>query len=277
MTVPQGQAHQFTRVDKTLDISVSSESALPGVPKTPAAMQNRQRPPRNLSRKSQKMGKGHVATSSRLSQRRADVYPWRQYMCNVCGKEYAQRQGVVRHHREKHEASWCMYCREFKRGRPYLRLLREHLERQHPDVDPNAAVEVVKMNGRRATVTTPYPLQEPVSFPSLGHDIRVRTTSRLHPPIPPSPAVTKYPSTSLPAAAFPHVAYDPQFGFTEPMTRKCRRGNAHQFEVHNSYVRSGSPPFPFTEERSQVPRDTYTYASMKIRLALCLSDVDHFS
>jgi hypothetical protein len=166
----------------------------------------------------------------------------------------------VRHHREKHEVSWCMYCHEFKWGRPYLRLLREHLERQHPDVDSNAVLEAIKMNGHRAIVTTTYQPQESISLPTFRHDRRVRHASQLYLPISPPSAVTNHLSASR--SAFPLDAYDPQFEFTEPVIMKSKRGNSHQFEAHNSYARS-NPSFLFTEEHPQVLGDTNMYASVK--------------
>ena len=166
MSVPRNQGHEFTGVHKTLDTSVPS--ALPGFPGTPTVVQSQQKSLRNLPHQFQQMRKGRVATSSRSSQPQADVHdpPRRQHMCNICGKEYAQRQGLTRHHRAKHEASLCIHCHEFKSGRPYLRRLREHLERQHPEVDPNAAVEVVKRNGRRATYLARGPAP---SYPITAH------------------------------------------------------------------------------------------------------------
>lgn len=266
MSVPQDQGHEFTRVHKTLDTSVPS--ALPGIPGTPTVVQKQQKSLRNLPQQFQKMRKGRTATPSRSSRRQADVHdpPRRQHLCKICGKEYAQRQGLTRHHLAKHEASLCIYCREFKSGRPYLRLLREHLERQHPDVDPNAAVEVVKRNGRRATYLARGPA---VSPPTPEHDRRIRTEFLLHPPIPSPPAVNNRSSVSLPA--FPLAACEAQFEFTGPTIMKSKRGNDRQFEAH--HPRYARTPFVFTEEPepSQTAKDSGTYAPIKLRWAVSLS------
>jgi hypothetical protein len=79
-----------------------------------------------------------------------------QYSCNVCGKRYSQASGLGRHHRETHEISLCMYCRDFKwGGRPYR--LREHLEKRHPDVDVDAALDEATRTRRRTTIGTSHP------------------------------------------------------------------------------------------------------------------------
>lgn len=189
MSVPQNQSHEFTRVDKTPDNSVPS--AVPGIPRMPTIVQNQERALRNLSQQFQMMRKGRATTSSRSSQQQADVHDplRRHYLCNICGKGYSQRQGLTRHHRDKHEASLCIYCHEFKLGRPFLRQLQEHLERQHPDVDPNAAIEVVKRNSR-------YLARGPAVSPPTGppeHVRRICTEFQLHPPIPSPPASEQMP------------------------------------------------------------------------------------
>ena len=56
-----------------------------------------------------------------------------RYRCEICPKEYAQRQGVRRHQREKHEPNYCPHCPTFRWGRLYQ--FKEHLEKKHPEVD----------------------------------------------------------------------------------------------------------------------------------------------
>jgi hypothetical protein len=176
--------------------------------------------------------------SSLSSRRQASK---RRYSCNICGKEYAQPQGVTRHQREMHKARLCIYCREFRWGRLYL--FREHLARQHPDVDPDAAVKVVKKDSRRTTSDQP---RDPASTPTKEH---IRVEFHLHPPTPPLPAMSNLPPVSPPA--IPFVAYDPWFNFTvkEPTFTKRKRGNSHQIDnsLNSAWART---PFPFTEERS---------------------------
>jgi hypothetical protein len=247
MSVPRNQGYDFTRVHKTFDTSVPS--ALLRISETPTVVQNQQDSPHNLPQHFQ------------MRKARVHYPPRRQHLCNICGKEYAQRQGLTRHHRAKHEASLCIYCREFKSGRPYLRLLREHLERHHPDVDPNAAVEVVKRNGRRATYLARGLAASPLT---TEHDRRIRAEFQLHPPIPSPPAVNKRPSISLPASALP-LACGAKFESTEPTIMKSKHGNDRQLEAL------------FTEEPepSQMAKDSGAYAPTRIRWAVSLSIPQH--
>jgi hypothetical protein len=263
MSGPRDQTHQFTRVEKTPNIFVPSELAVRGILGTPTAMQNKQGLPHsNLPQQFQKTRKGRATTSPRSLRKQTVVQgpPRRRYLCNICGNDYAQPQGVTRHQREMHGASLCMYCHEFKWGRLYL--LRDHLEIQHPDVDPDAVVEVIKRNGCRATIPTVTAYQL-VSSPTREHDHRVRVESQPHPLIPPPSVVTELPSISLPA--FLPVSYDPHCEFTEPTILKSKRGNARQFEV---LISPTLILVPFTEKRYQIATDSATYAPIEIPLVL---------
>jgi hypothetical protein len=74
------------------------------------------------------------AFTSFINARQNAGRPVTLFSCSVCGAKYRQRQGLIRHHREKHETSLCLYC-DAKWGRPYQ--YRDHLEKHHPDVDPD--------------------------------------------------------------------------------------------------------------------------------------------
>jgi hypothetical protein len=76
-----------------------------------------------------------------------------RYLC-VCGRSYSQIQGLRRHQREKHEASLCLYCGVFEWSRRYR--LKEHLMKQHPDVDIAAALAEVTRTRRRETGGTSH-------------------------------------------------------------------------------------------------------------------------
>ena len=73
-----------------------------------------------------------------------------RYKCSICGLGYAQFQGLTRHFRETHKASLCMYCNDFKWGRPYR--LREHIKKRHPGVDPSVALEEATRTRRRTMI-----------------------------------------------------------------------------------------------------------------------------
>jgi hypothetical protein len=80
----------------------------------------------------------------------------RPYKCD-CGKRYKQPQGLNRHIREKHNPSYCMFCKK-DWGRSYL--YRGHLERCHPDVDLDAVLGKPKGSYRRAAIMARESQQE---------------------------------------------------------------------------------------------------------------------
>ena len=98
-----------------------------------------------------KTGKGPAASSLRSCQPDGELNaPNGRYRCSICGLGYAQLQGLTRHLRETHEASFCIYCNDFKWGRPYR--LREHIKKRHPGVDPSVALEEATKTRRRTMI-----------------------------------------------------------------------------------------------------------------------------
>jgi hypothetical protein len=245
--VPQVHTHQYTPVEKTPHDSDSTPSGLPQIPCTTTA-QYQQSTPRDGPQQSQGMEKAPSTTSSRSSRGRAPIHgaPRHRYFCEVCSREYAQPQGVTRHRREMHKANLCRHCGVFKWARPYL--FREHLERAHAHVDPDAELEEIKRNSRRATRTATNLLQERVLVPSLEYERRARAKSQLHPLIIPSHALTKFPPVS--PSAFQPVGYDTQSEFAETTIMKIKGKDVHQREALNSPC--ARTPFPFTEEHSKM-------------------------
>ena len=161
MYIPSMQSRRYTRTDPTTGFVVPSIA--PGRPRMPtvglceeqiASQDQYQEPQRTAD------GRRHGVMPSRslplrrpagIMIRRA---PMGRYSCNLCGKRYTQPQGIKRHQRETHEASLCMYCRDFKWGRPYL--LRGHLKKRHPDVNIDTALEEATRTRRRATGIESY-------------------------------------------------------------------------------------------------------------------------
>lgn|SRR6266850_1174445 len=248
MSVPQGQAHQFTRIDKMLNGSVPS--ALPRMSGTPAAVRNQQGTPHGLHQQFQHVGKGPAAMSSR-SSRQAGVHgsPTRRYSCDMCDKHYAQPQGLTRHRRETHKPSLCRHCGVFEWGRPYV--LKEHLGKWHPGVNPDAELEEIKHNSRS---TTTYLPQISSSTPELER--WGRAEFQLHPPTLLPSAMIGLPS--VPPPAFLPVAYRPQFEFAELTSMKNKGQIACQFAALNSSC--ARTPFPLIEERSRMAQDLDVYA-----------------
>ena len=183
----------------------SVPSALHGIPVTPTAVRNQQGALHDVRRRSQHVGKGPAVMPSR-SSRQADAHgsPTRRYSCDMCDKHYAQPQGLSRHQRETHSPRLCRHCGVFEWGRPYV--LKEHLEKWHPGVNPDAELEEIKRNGRSTTTITRCLPQISPSTPELEQ--WGLAEFQLHPPTLPLPAMMGLPSVSLPP--FPPVAYRPQ-------------------------------------------------------------------
>jgi hypothetical protein len=120
-------------------------------------------------------------------------------------------------------------------------VLKEHLEKWHPGVNPDAELEEVKRSGRSATAITRYPPQISPSTPELeqlGLAESQLNLLTLPPPV-------------------------------EPTNMKNKRQNARQFvALNSSYART---PFPLIEEHSRVAQDLGVYARAHIRFAHALS------
>ena len=110
----------------------------------------------------------------------------RPYLCNVCGEGFAQPQGVNRHHRAKHDPSSCIYCGAIW-SRPYQ--YRDHIEKQHPEVDPNLIL------GKAAGSRCKAPVIGRDQPPAVKQDRRIQAVSLCPPLTPPAPKATRGPST----------------------------------------------------------------------------------
>lgn len=150
--------------------------------------------------RTRKMRNKRAEASSRSPRRSASMREVleRPYLCNVCGERYAQPQGVNRHYRAKHDPSSCMYCGA-KWSRPYQ--YRDHIEKQHPDVDPDLVLGKVAGSRRKATVAG---RDQP---PAIKLDRRIPTISLRTPLTPPAPAAAK--ATHVPST-FPSTGKDSQ-------------------------------------------------------------------
>jgi hypothetical protein len=111
----------------------------------------------------------------------------RPYLCKACGERYAQPQGLNRHYRAKHDPSSCIYC-GVEWSRPYQ--YRGHIEKQHPDIDPDWVLGKAAGSRRKATVTG---REQPLA---IKHDQRIHPLSLRPPPTLPAPAAVKAPHVS---------------------------------------------------------------------------------
>lgn len=131
--------YQYARPDTTTNISVSSP--LPDFPRTPGIGQYKgQEAPEASHQESRATGERRAVVAPRSSQRPTGMRGARRgpHSCDVCGKSYSQPQGITRHQKETHYVSFCAYCRDFRWGRRYK--LRKHLEKRHPNVDVDVAL-----------------------------------------------------------------------------------------------------------------------------------------
>ena len=253
MTHPPVQRHKYVGVNKIPDDSVPSP--FHGVTREPTSVQIHQRAPHDQPQKIQKTGNRPTATSWQSGRQPTTINGAhrRRYLCTICGKGYAQRQGVTRHQREVHKTNSCRHCRAFQWGRPYL--LREHLERRHPDIDPDTELEEVNRNSRKTTISTTHLPREWVLPPALEHSRQVSVESQLRPPTLSLPPVKNFPPVS--PNAFQDVDDCLQPNLAEPAIMKNNHEGAQQLEALNS-----------TEKASQIGKDLDDFTHMQIWLAL---------
>ncbi|KAH9968464.1 hypothetical protein BJV74DRAFT_868338 [Russula compacta] len=189
--VPSDQALRCAHADTIPDLSVPS--TVPAVSCTQEQRSSQGRP-----QKVRKTRKGLASASSRTRRSRLPAgpdiseAPKGLFSCDLCRKGYVQLQGLRRHYREKHAASSCEYCDDFKWGRPYL--FKEHLEKRHPHVNADVTPEAVAGVRCSATTAARYPPQQGASPPTSEHDRWGSAEPQLHPLVPPALAVAKLPS-----------------------------------------------------------------------------------
>jgi hypothetical protein len=226
MNVSLDQGHRNTPVDTTRNPSVSS--TFPRISCTPTGVQY----PQYQAQRFQELEKRPIAAPSRSTS---------PYSCDICGKAYAQPQGVRRHHREVHDVKICTYCGDFKWGRPYQ--FRKHLKKQHPSVDPDAVVGRPSESHRKVAMIPKHPPQQQVLPPIPEHDRQGRTEPRLRAPAQLPSAVAELLPFSQPFIS--SLDYHPQPEHAEPM-------NTTDLDATYAYVSSVSS----TEEHAQRANDS---------------------
>jgi hypothetical protein len=227
MSARLGHGHQSTCVHTTSDPSAPSISQGTSGNVTDRASLQSSRPPAGIG--------GAISKGP--------------YPCDICGKRYAQRQGVRRHYREIHDhPNSCSYC-DFKWTRPYL--YKAHLEAKHRDgVRVSDAAQEEPTCNYRVANTTSLPQQQPVLTltPELSeHGQRGGTETWWCSPIPPPSAVVEVTPARLPAIQ--RVDHDPQpLGSAEPtIRRKRKREDTPESELHTELLS--------TEVRPQLAND----------------------
>jgi hypothetical protein len=203
--------HSFPHVDTASNFPVPL--ILPDTSHTPPRVESRERrESQDRPHQYQQSRKKGEVQSLHWSRRPADIHKARipQFSCDDCGAKYVQQQGLNRHHREKHKPSLCMYC-DVEWGRPYE--YRDHLEKHHPDVDPDMVLGKAAGSRRRSACFVTRHRPQQVSLPTIEHGRRGHSGIRRYPP-----AVVKPSTVTVPP---PDMTYVPQPESTQPiMTNK---------------------------------------------------------
>ena len=196
------QNHLYTHVDTGPIGNFSAPSTLLGMPSISTVGQHEEGIPRNLHTRSLQTAKNCVTGSSWSSRRPtgARKAPKKLYACMICGEEYSQMQGFMRHYRTKHHPSSCLHC-DFKWGRPEH--YRNHLTKRH-GLEAGVVDEILgkPAGSRRRTAIIGRDLPQNVLLPAIKHDRHSQPKPRQRRQMPPSSSVTK--STHVPSgSAFP--------------------------------------------------------------------------
>lgn len=187
-----------------------------------------------MPQQSQKSGKVPTTVSPSSPDEKRGA-PESQYLCSICDQPFKQQQGVTRHHRDVHEVSLCMYCHDFEWHRRHQ--LKEHLQKQHPDVDLSAALCEVTMSRRKATVIKKRQLQQRASL-EMG----------LNPSLPP-PAVVVEVAPVSPTTLSP-IGYDPKPESAKSTKKRKREDDAREL-LNSVFAHIAFPP---SKERAKIEK-----------------------
>ena len=182
MSVSLGHTHQSTPAHPTSS-NLSSPSTLPVISCWRTVVQNKRR---RVPKRPHRLQKTETDPAAALSRSSPSLRPVEKpevsqgrYSCIICDLDYAQSQGLTRHQCEKHNARLCIYCRKFSWGRPYL--FRKHLVKQHPGIDPDAAIDEATRIRRSATIRRGYPPLPQIPDPTTKCDSWGRAEFQSHP------------------------------------------------------------------------------------------------
>lgn len=129
--------HRYSGIYATFNSSAVSTPQ--GIPRSPTLVQYQDESvSRDRPQQFQKMSTGLEKASSQSFRQPTGAGGSSKgpYTCDICGKRYAQPQGVRRHYRAKHNPNSCSYC-DFKWSRPYQ--YRTHIKKKHHDVISDSA------------------------------------------------------------------------------------------------------------------------------------------
>jgi hypothetical protein len=249
-SAPLDHGHLYTGIHTS---DLSALSPLPDNYCVPTAVHYQERASTKISQRSQNLRKCPSAASARSPLRpdegREASPSQDRYWCSICGRDFAQKRGVTRHHRDVHEVSPCLHCRDFEWKRRHQ--LKEHLEEQHPDIHLSAALAEATRCRRTATIIKSRLQGQNGSPPAIEYDGSSSGESLPQPPTLPLPSVIE--ATHISSPAMSCAAYDPQPEPTESTT--TTRGHECPCELASLNAAYAHVAFPSTKEHTSPPND----------------------
>ena len=181
--------HSFTRVDTAFNFPMALFP--PGTSHITPVESREEGGPQDQPHQYQNSRKKGEVQSLHWSRRPAGIRKacTPRFSCDDCGAKYAQPQGVYRHYRAKHNPRSCAYCGD-EWSRPYQ--YRDHLEKHHPDVDPDMVLGKAAESRRRTAFFARHRSQQ-YSPPTNEHGRWVHSGITRCPP-----AVAKPSTVTLP-------------------------------------------------------------------------------
>jgi hypothetical protein len=174
--------------------------------------------------------------------------PGRPYVCDTCGKQYSQPQGVSRHRKRAHNnphSCFDLRCK-FKWSRPCQ--YGAHLRRRHRDVDSDFVLGKPTGSRRSSTIIGRDLVQRFYPPPAIEPDRRSRAELRQRPTTPLLPAVANVTHVLSPATS--PVAYDLWPECAEPAVTMRYHEVPRGSEVLGA---TETPASTSTEERALYP------------------------
>ena len=159
------------------------------------------------------------------------------YTCDICGKRFAQSQGVRRHYRAIHNPSSCSYC-DFKWSRPYQ--YRAHIKKKHRNVISDLAPDEAMWTRRHRVPNTTKCMREQPSSEV------VEVVDRDLQPESANPAIRMERNREDPPESESHTGLSSIEECTERAldlnmsSRRTQTWSVHAFFVYTAFVNSNS-------------------------------------
>ena len=162
-----------------------------------------------------------------------------------CGASFTQRQGLTRHIRTALNPNSCVSC-DFKWVRPYA--YREHIIKNHQELDPDMVLGKSAQSRRPATPLTKRSAQQPRSLPTVEQGQQMLARFQPYPLAP--PLVVGVTSVPQPATSVGHNLQPVHPGPAITM-------DEHEYAPRSEFRDAPDLPatFPSTEERAELVHD----------------------